>query len=292
MIPPMDRVSSIAGTLVAFPARGLRRPLDGFWVRGARRADTLLLFVHGMGGNFYRSESKKEMMRQAPRAGIDVLSFNNRGYEKEVADEVFADCRHDLDAALAFGRAQGYRRFVLLGHSTGCQKIAYYQSLRKARDVAALVLAAIGDDYAIARRDLGGRYAHWMRVARRLVKSGRGHTILSGKGCLRFSARRFLSVADPRQIEARLFNLDGPMREFASIRTPMLAVLPEREEFACVPVQEMARRLRAGSRARPFDVEIVPRADHSFHGVEADATRRILLWLADRMKGRRHRRPT
>lgn len=269
----------IDGALVELKARGLKRPLDAFWVRGRRRADTLLLFVHGMGGNFYRSESKKEMMRKAPRAGIDVLSFNNRGYERDVAFERFVDCRHDLDAALAFGRAQGYRRFVLLGHSTGCQKIAYYQFLRRAPDVAALVLAAIGDDYAIARRDLGGRYAHWLQRARRLVKTGRGHTILTGKGCLGFSARRFLSVADPKQIEARLFHFDGPMREFASIRTPTLAVLPEREEFACIPVPEMAKRLKAVARAKPFDVEIIPDTDHSFHGAEVDATRRILAWL-------------
>lgn len=269
----------IKGALVSFPARGLKRPLDGFWVPGKRQSVTLLLFVHGMGGNFYRSLSKKMMMRLAPRAGIDVLSFNNRGCERDVADEVFADCRHDLDAALAFGRAAGYRRFVLLGHSTGCQKITYYHSLRRAPDVVALVLAAIGDDYAIARRDLGPRYAYWIRTARRLVKAGRGHTILTGKGCLGFSARRFLSVADPAQLEARLFNMDGPMREFASIRTPTLVVLPAREEYACIPVPEMARRLKAVARAAPFDVEIIPRADHGFKGMEEEATRRILAWL-------------
>lgn len=271
--------AGIPGELVELRAKGLTRPLDGFWVRGPRRADTLLLFVHGMGGNFYRSVSKKEMMRQAPRAGIDVLSFNNRGCERDVADEVFVDCRHDLDAALAFGRAQGYRRFVLLGHSTGCQKVTYYQHLRNARDVAALVLAAIGDDYGIARRDLGGRYAHWIGRARALVKAGRGHVILSGKGCLGFSARRFLSVADPAQVEARLFNMAGPLREFAAIRAPVLAVLPEREEFACIPVPEMAARLKAVSRARPFEAAIIPRADHGFRGEEAATTRLILRWL-------------
>ncbi|HMP77241.1 MAG TPA: alpha/beta fold hydrolase [Kiritimatiellia bacterium] len=269
----------IPGELVSLPARGLKRPLDGFWTRGRRRADTLLLFVHGMGGNFYRSLSKKEMLTQGPRAGIDVLSFNNRGYERDVAYEVFTECRHDLDAALAFGRAQGYRRFVLLGHSTGCQKITYYQHLRRAPDVAALVLAAIGDDYAIARRDLGARYDRWIRTARDLVKKGRGDTILAGKGCLGFSACRFLSVADPKQVEARLFHMDGPLREFAAIRTPTLAVLPGNEEFACLPVPEMARRLQAVSRAQPFAVEIIPGADHGFHGVEADTTRRILRWL-------------
>jgi pimeloyl-ACP methyl ester carboxylesterase len=218
-------------------------------------------------------------MRRAPRAGIDVLSFNNRGYEREVAHEKFTDCRHDLDAALAFGRAQGYTRFVLVGHSTGCQKIAYYHYVRRPGDVIALVYTAIGDDYAIVRRALGARYLYWIRRARALIRVGRGDTILAGKGCLGFSARRFLSVADPNQIEARLFRFDGPMREFASIRTPSLVVLPAEEEYACIPIEEAARRLRAVSRARIFDVAIIPRTDHGFHGMEADAVFRILNWL-------------
>lgn len=272
-------MNGLSGELVTLPARGLKRPLDGFWVRGSKRTRTLLLFVHGMGGNFYRSVSKKEMMRQAPRRGIDVLSFNNRGYEKDVAWERFEDCLHDLDAAVAFGRARGYRRFILLGHSTGCQKVTYYQHRRRNPRVAALVLAAIGDDYAIARRDLGRRYARIVAKARRLVKAGRGDTTLRERGCLGFSARRFLSVADPRQAEARLFNFEGPMREFRSITTPVLALLPQREEFACIPVPDMAARLLARTRATPFKAAIIPRADHSFHGVERETTRVILDWL-------------
>ncbi|MCZ7591699.1 MAG: alpha/beta hydrolase [Kiritimatiellae bacterium] len=112
----------IPGVLVELSARGQKRPLDGLLTQGAKQSDTLLLFVHGMGGNFYRSELRKQMLLQGPCAGIDVLSFNNRGHEDNVADEVFVDCRHDIDAAIEFGRKQGYRRFILLGHSTGCQK--------------------------------------------------------------------------------------------------------------------------------------------------------------------------
>ena len=269
----------IAGELVTLPAHGLKRPLDGFWVRGSARSRTLLLFVHGMGGNFYRSVSKKEMFRQAPGRGIDVLSFNNRGAEKDVARERFADCVYDLDAAIAFGRARGYRRFILLGHSTGCQKITYYQVRRRHPPVAALVLAAIGDDYAIARRDLGRRYARVVARARRLVKTGRGDTILTEKGCMGFSARRFLSVAEPRQVEARLFDFGGAMREFRSLTCPVLAVLPEREEYACQPVPDMARRLAGLTRSRKFKAVIIPRADHSFHGEERQTTRVILDWI-------------
>lgn len=273
------QLHKIPGTLLELEARGQKRPLDAFWTQGVRRSRTLLIFVHGMGGNFYRSELRKQMLVQGPRAGIDVLSFNNRGHEDNVTDEVFVDCRHDLDAALSFGRKQGYRQFALLGHSTGCQKITYYEHLRKSRDVVALVLTAIGDDYAIVRRESGARYAHWIRRARELIKHGRKHEIMRGKGCLGFSARRFLSVADPRQIEARLFDMEGPLREFSRIKKPVLAVLPLEEQFACIPVPEMAQRLKEKTQSSCFGVELIPRADHSFHGQQAETARRILRWL-------------
>ena len=267
------------GTLVALPARGLQRPLDGFWITGRRRSATLLLFVHGMGSNFYRSATRKALFTQAPAAGIDVLSFNNRGHEKDVATEVFSDCVHDLDAALRFGRSQGYRRFILVGHSTGCQKITYYQARRRNPQVKALVLAAIGDDYAIARRDLGRRYETQIAHARALMKAGKGDTLLTAKGCMGFAAHRFLSVADPTRPEAEIFNLEGRLRTFRKITCPALAVLPEKEEYACIPVPEMSARLRAAARARPFDTVFIPEADHSFKGREAETIGVILDWL-------------
>ena len=275
--------TELPGRLVTFTARGLKRPLDGFWVTGEKRSATLLLFVHGMGGNFYRSVSKKEMMLQGPRAGVDVFSFNNRGNEKDVASEVFEDCIHDLDAAVEFGVERGYRKLVLLGHSTGCQKITYFQSKRRNPLVKALILAAIGDDYAIARRDLGPRYDEQLARARTLVKAGKGETVMRAKGCLDFSARRFLSVADPRMPEAEIFNMAGPLKTFRAITCPTLAILPEKEEYACLPVPQMAARLRAVSRAKPLDTVIIPEADHSFRGREAETTGVILDWLSARV---------
>jgi len=270
--------SGIRGELVTLPARGLKRPLDGFWVRGPARSRTLLLFVHGMGGNFYRSVSKKEMFRQAPGRGIDVLSFNNRGAEKDVARERFPDCVHDLDAAIAFGRARGYRRFILLGHSTGCQKITYYWNRRRPREVEALVLAALGDDLAIAKRDLGRQYTAWIKKARHLVARGHGENRLPQK-CLGFSARRFVSAAGEGELEAELFRLDGPLRLFRRVTIPVLAVFPEKEQYACIPVREAADRLAAVTRSTRFGRIIISDADHSFHGRETACVKATMKWL-------------
>lgn len=269
----------IPGALVTLPLRAKKaRPLDGFWMPGRREHARLLLFVHGMGSNFYRSSFRKQLMLDAPGAGFDTLMFNNRGAEKEVATEHFRDCLEDVDAALAFAGRKGYRRITLVGHSTGCQKITYHQALREHPRVEALVLTGIGDDLAISRRDAGRQYGRLLARARRLVASGKGDTILPK--CLGFAAHRFVSVADPAQVEAQLFDMAGPMRHYRRIACPTLVVLPAEEQYACMPVARMAEILRAKSRARRFDSVIIPRADHSFHGCEPAASRAVFAWLA------------
>jgi pimeloyl-ACP methyl ester carboxylesterase len=269
----------IPGTLVTLPLPGTKRTLDGFWTSGRRRAATLLIFVHGMGSNFYKSKFKKALLTAGPRRGIDVLSFNNRGCEGDVADERFTDCLDDIDAALAFARQQGYRRVFLLGHSTGCQKITFHTARRRDPRVKGLILAALGDDLAIAQRDLGRAYPTWLAKARDLVARGKGDTKLPPK-CLGFTARRFLSAVDPTQTEARLFHLAGPMTTFRRVTLPMLAVFPANEQYACIPVTDAAEILRAKTRSRAFTSTIFPDADHSFHGQENPCAETILRWIA------------
>ncbi len=273
--------TKISGHLVHLTLPGRReRHLDGFWVTAKRKPRTrqLLVFVHGMGSNFYKSQFKKAWMRLAPPRGIDVFCFNNRGCEADVADETFIDCLADIDAALAFARHEGYREIYLLGHSTGCQKIMYYQHKRKPRDVKALLLTAPGDDLAIARRDLGKDYDKWIHRARELVHSGKGENRLPPK-CLSFSARRFVSAADPRSLEANLFRLDGDLKIFRKLTLPILAVFPEEEQYACIPVREAGEMLRRASRSKHFANLYIPRADHSFRGEEEACVRECLCWL-------------
>lgn len=271
----------IAGHLVTLTLPGKKpRQLDGFWVssRPRSRSKELLIFVHGMGSNFYKSKFKKAWMRLAPAHGIDVFSFNNRGCEADVADETFRDCLADIDAAIAFARREGYRTMYLLGHSTGCQKITYYQHRRKPRDVKALLLTALGDDLAIAQRDLGKEYNHWIRKARQRIDRGEGHQRLPAQ-CLNFSARRFISAADPRSLEANLFRLDGDLKIFRKLTLPVLAVFPEEEQYACIPVRSAGEKLRSATRSKHFDALYIPRADHSFRGEEETTVRACLRWL-------------
>jgi pimeloyl-ACP methyl ester carboxylesterase len=231
-----------------------------------------------MGSNFYRSGLKKAFLDMALAGGPAVLSFNNRGAERGTEDESFAGCLADLDAALRFGRAEGYRRFILAGHSTGCQKIVHYQARRQRTEVAGLVLLAPADDYAICRRDLGRRFGATVARARARVAAGRGREPVTGLHEV-FSARRFLSIADRRRPEAAVFDYEGPMRAFRAIEIPVLALFGAREEFAVLPVAGMLDRLAALHPPGRVTTRAIPGADHGFHGRERRVAAVVRDWI-------------
>jgi pimeloyl-ACP methyl ester carboxylesterase len=256
-----------------------RLRLDGFLVRPRRPTRTLLVLVHGMGSNFYRSALKKAFLDLPRAGGPAVLSVNNRGAEQGTEDESFPGCLADLDAVLRFGRAAGFRRFILAGHSTGCQKIVHYQVRRRPADVAGLVLLAPADDFAICRRDLGRRFAPSVARARALVAAGRGRGRIGGMHQA-FSARRFLSIADRRRAEAAVFDYEGPMRAFRALRVPVLALFGSREEFAVMPVASMLARLAALQPPGRVTARVIARGDHGFHGEERHVARCLRRWIA------------
>lgn len=273
----------VAGELVAFPAAGPRgqvRTLDGFYRPAAKKRAPLLVFVHGMGSNFYRAGLKKAFLEAAPARGFAVLSFNNRGAERGTENESFRACLHDLDAAAAFARRRGHRRLVFIGHSTGCQKIVYWQARRRNPAVAGLVLLAPADDYAVTRRDLGRRLEHKVAWARKMVAAGKGTAPIAGL-YERFAAQRFLSLASLRALEANVFRYAGPLTQFRRVKCPVLAVFGAEEEFAAIPPAEMLAVLRRKTKSRNFADWLIPGADHGFHGGEADLALSVCQWARE-----------
>jgi pimeloyl-ACP methyl ester carboxylesterase len=273
---------SLAGELVAFPAAGGCKPrmLDGFYRPAAAKRAPLVAFVHGMGSNFYRSGLKKAFLESAPACGCAVLSFNNRGAERGTEDEIFSACLADLDAALAFARRRGHRKIVFVGHSTGCQKIAFWQARRRHPGVAGLVLLAPADDYAVTRQDFGARFEKKVAWARRQIAQGRPGAPVAGR-YERFTAARFLSLADPRRAEANVFRYAGPLTQFRRVKCPVLAVFGDQEEFAAIPPADMLAILRDKTRSRRFEDWLIPGADHGFHGLESELAEAVCRWVRE-----------
>ena len=273
---------AVEGALVAFPAAGGRKPrmLDGFYRPAPKQNAPLLAFVHGMGSNFYRSALTKAFLEAAPALGLGVLAFNNRGAERGTEDEKFLACLPDLDAAAEFARRRGHRKLIFVGHSTGCQKIAFWQAKRRNPAVAGLVLLAPADDYATTRRDFGKRFEQKVAWAKKMVAAGKGAAQVAGL-YERFTAARFLSLADLKHPEANVFRYAGALAQFRRIHCPMLAVFGEQEEFAAIPPAEMLAILRKKTNSREFDDWLIPGADHGFHGCEAELALSVCQWARE-----------
>ncbi|NCA82498.1 MAG: alpha/beta fold hydrolase [Opitutae bacterium] len=273
---------ALEGSLVSFPAAGARKPrmLDGFYRPAPKKPAPLLVFVHGMGSNFYRSALKKAFLEAAPAMGLGMLTYNNRGAERGTEDEKFRTCLPDLDAAAEFARRRGHRSLVFIGHSTGCQKIAYWQAQRRHPAVAGLVLLAPADDYAATRRDLGKRFEEKLAWAKKRVAAGKGDAPVTGL-YERFTAKRFLSLADVKQAEANVFRYAGSLTQFRRVTCPVLAVFGEDEEFAAIPPAEMLAILRRKTKSRDFDDWLIRGADHGFHGCADELARSVCQWARE-----------
>ena len=125
------------------------KTLDGFRVDAALwRPDgrspagsTLMLSVHGSGGNFHGAPSGF-LARGLVARGYAVLAINTRQHDDRVNTDNFLDVRRDLDAAVHTARALGYRSIALHGQSLGNIQVQFYAATSWDADLKAVVLTA------------------------------------------------------------------------------------------------------------------------------------------------------
>lgn len=271
--------------------------LHGFLVRAKRRSNKALVHIHGLEGTFYGSYFSMELAKKVSKAGFNFLSIELRGSYTENGIrkkkgkklqwftagggiERFEDCTYDISGAIRFLGKMGINRIYLEGHSTGCQKIVYYQYKKRDRRVKALVLLAPADDYNLQKKELGRRFKGAVTEANRLYRKD-GNARMPKKYIKRsFSARRFLSFSDLRFVEGRIFNYELPrLREFGSIKQPVLAIFGDKDEGAVKPVKEYMRILGENTGSRKFNYYIIKNANHGFAEKEEKTSSIVTNWL-------------
>ncbi len=283
----------IEGRLVEFVAKD-KSVLNGF-LMGPQNSRTCMIYVHGMTGNFYGGTLQFSIADSIAREGVSLFSINTRGHDlvsmirkrKSRTDdrfmggtdlERFEDSFLDIDAAIKKLKELGFREFILAGHSTGCQKVTYYQYKKMGRNVIGLLLLAPVDDYNFHKRELGRKFNDTVKMSKKLVKEGKGNdptkTIPS-----HFSPRRFLSIADLKNVEARIFNYDGPLSEFSRINSHICAVFGKKEEYAAKPVLEYLKILRKKTNSIDFTGVVVDGAGHSFRKHNEIVSDFVVRWI-------------
>lgn len=274
--------------------------LDGLCF-GAAHPATALLFVHGLGDNAF---SHHDYLAPLANRRTAVLYFSNRGHDAiagvkrlrrgarkgyvhenaGVAHEVFTDCADDLQGAVDLLRKRGARRIILVGHSTGCQKIVYYLSRPGAqRRVSGAVLLCPISDYAGATHDDEPKRRRAEAAARKLLRRGRPHDLLPAhfwRGPI--DAQRFLSLYTPNSRE-EIFPYAQPgkiPRALRKVTIPLLVLFAGDDEYRDRPSEAIAAWFRENLRSPRAEIQTVPGARHSFRGFESRVAASVRRWIA------------
>lgn len=268
--------------------------LNGLWF-GPSRPKQVVIWVHGLSSTMF---SKAAIMDEIVDTHTAVLAFNNRGHDRiarssrrtrerfGAAHEVFTDCVDDIQGAVNFARRQKVKNIFLAGHSTGCQKSAYWASKTDGgRGVRGIILLAPMSDYA-AEVMLSGKkkIVAAEKVARDLVRKGRPHELLPERvwgWSLLADAQRFISLYSGKSAE-EIFTYWDPKRNprvLRAIRKPTLALLAGKDEYADRPAEKIAEWFLA--HVYTGETVVIPGVEHGFRGGETTVATAIRKFMKE-----------
>jgi alpha-beta hydrolase superfamily lysophospholipase len=283
-------MTSIDGSLLTFNATD-KTELNGFLMKSKNQNKKLIIHIHGMGGNFYWNTFIQPIYDILQKSNYDFLTINTRGngyitrvYQNKkkttigVAHEKFEESIYDIQGAINLGTKLGYKEFILSGHSTGCQKVIYYQAKKQNKKVKGLLILAPGDDYSIEKQEKGKDFTKAVQYAKKLVKLGKGDQILPPH-ISKYSAKRFLSFADSKNTESKLLNYSGELKLFSKVKEPMLAVFGSEDEYLVGTASNSLAKLREKTNSNFLETIIVPKANHGFKGKEKKLAKLIFDFI-------------
>ncbi len=271
--------------------------LDGLWL-GSQKAQTVYIFLHGLGGSLFSQLKLAESLTSKNSAAI---VFNNRGfgtinriskinksvakgfknYTMGFAHEVFTDCVDDIDGAVEYALKNKAKQIYLVGHSTGCQKSVYYLAKRPKSKVRGAILLAPMSDFAdmFANTEIN-KYKKLISVAKLMVKEKRGFELMPiNLWPMPTDAQRFLSLFSPDSQEEIFSYASGKNPKILiSAKKPLLIILAGNDEYRERPIKDIAKWFSDVPIGRGSDIKIVNKAPHNFSGHTDELKKIIKKW--------------
>lgn len=244
-------------------------------------SDLALLFVHGVAMNFYLPPLAVFGQAIAER-GYHSFVINTRGHDwinragnltafGGATYETFEDSALDLDGALQCLNRQGYKRFILIGHSLGCIKSLMYQGSRRRRDVVGIVSCSCPKQFYSARAMEQPDFKQLMAQAEEMVAQGKGEEILwaPASGALgMFCARTYFNKYGKHE--------NNDVRPHAGrLGCPHLAIAGGAEH----PFFPEYAKMLAEASGATGTYRIVPGSNHFYDKHECEVIEIITHWL-------------
>ncbi len=245
------------------------------------KGSAIVINIHGTASNFYEEDFIPVIAKKFGKAGISMLSTNNRGanvlqaYPPSGASmELFENCILDIDAWISFAKSMGYTDIILEGHSFGTEKVVYYMNKGKHRkSVKAVILLGFSDSWG-SQAEYAKNKKYLMDEAKGLVEEGKGHLFLRSDwhaqyGIMSKSAASYLNCyADNSELSKALPLNTGKLDFYRKIKVPILAVIGDKKEYTVIPVKDALELLKKENRlTKAYQIK---NCNHCFEGKEKE----------------------
>lgn len=272
---------------------------QGIYTEPVKKGTRAILWMHGLSAAFYNDYQLYEVIADACNAeGWGFAIFNNRGhdliagirkydgtqpngysyYPGGAGNEVFEECIFDINAGIDFLIQKGFTEIVLVGHSTGANKVCYYAATQQNPRVAGIILAGpLCDRLGTKTTD------RQMREMKQKIKDGKGDELLFGYHFFPITPKRFVSLFEPRTAEDVFDYGDArpTMTVFSKIQLPLLVLIGGADEYADRPVEQIQSVFDAHAKSSQYKSIIIPDALHKFHGKERNVANALVSWIKD-----------
>ncbi|MCJ7620882.1 MAG: alpha/beta hydrolase [Anaerolineae bacterium] len=257
-----------------------------------------VLHIHGASSNFYRSQFLDPLAEELAKRGAAFLTGNTRGHDimNSVytsdptasrrlggAFEIFEESPLDIAAWLDFLQRHGHREMVLLGHSFGAHKAAFYCSETSDERIRGLIFMSPADQ-GLWVDAMGPEAERTLSWAIEKVSSGQGEALLDdGPAPYPMSACTIHSLFVTARPDIFRFGRPGDRWEVVSkLGCPILATMGTVAEFISTTPDAALATLKAKAVSSPrCDTVVLKGAPHNYRGHEEEVTRVIVGWLGD-----------
>jgi pimeloyl-ACP methyl ester carboxylesterase len=257
-----------------------------------------VVHIHGASSNFYRSQFLDPLAEQLTNRGVAFLTGNTRGHDiinsvytsdptasrrLGVALEIFEESSLDIAAWLDFLQQHGHLEVVLLGHSFGAHKAAFYCSDTSDARVKGLIFMSPADQ-GLWVEAMGPEAERTLSWALEKVSSGQGEALLDrGPAPYPMSARTIHSLFVTAKPDIFRFGRpDDTWDVVSKLRCPILAMMGTVAEFINTTPHTALANLKAKAVSSPrCDTVVVDGAPHNYRGHESEVTGVIVGWLGD-----------
>ncbi len=278
---------------------GLRH--QGIYAEPGVKKKKAVLWVHGLSAAFYNDYELYEVIASALNGnGWGFAIFNNRGhdliagirkydgtppngytyYPGGAGSEVFEECVFDVNAGIDFLVKKGFSEIILVGHSTGANKVCYYAATQKNPHVVGVVLSGAMSD-RLGHPESDKQIETHIHELKQKIKEGKGDELLFGYHFFPITPKRYLSLFESGSHEDTFDygDLNPKMTSFSSIQLPLLVLLGGADEYADRPVEDITKVFDAHVTSPHYKSIIIPNALHKFHGKEPEVAESLVEFI-------------